>query len=291
MKKRIISGVVMGAIVLLVLVLGLYIENTIITIFVAGVAALGVTELVSNAAGIKNKVFKILSAVYTAVMVYIFCNVNIFVYKLFMVGITNEHALKMRAFLVAAIGLSVIYVIANAFLILYYQEEFDLSKIAVVCGMPIVYAFGFSCLASIIIFDEATLGVYYLLLMLNFACVCDTGAYFVGVNIGKTKLCPNISPNKTVEGALGGIASCVIVSLVITLCFGRFSEILPVLMLTIPFCAVGMAGDLFASIIKRKVGIKDYSNLIPGHGGILDRVDSMLFIAPLMFPLICLGVL
>jgi phosphatidate cytidylyltransferase len=117
------------------------------------------------------------------------------------------------------------------------------------------------------------------------------GAYFVGVSLGKTKLCPEISPKKTVEGALGGIISSVIVSLVITLCFSKFDKILPVMLLTIPLCVVGIAGDLFASIIKRKVGIKDYGNLIPGHGGILDRVDSVLFISPLVYCLMLIGVI
>ena len=129
-----------------------------------------------------------------------------------------------------------------------------------------------------------------MLLVLNFACVSDIGAYFVGVSMGKTKLCPEISPKKTVEGALGGIASSVIVTLVITLCFGHFDKILVALLLTIPLCVVGMAGDLFASIIKRKVGIKDYGDLIPGHGGILDRVDSVLFISPVFYCLILIGV-
>jgi phosphatidate cytidylyltransferase len=115
------------------------------------------------------------------------------------------------------------------------------------------------------------------------------GAYFVGVSMGKTKLCPEISPKKTVEGSLGGIVSSVIVTLIITLCFGYFDKILPTLLLTIPLCVAGMAGDLFASIIKRKVGIKDYGDLIPGHGGILDRVDSILFISPLVFCLLFLG--
>ena len=133
--------------------------------------------------------------------------------------------------------------------------------------------------------------MFYLLLVLNYSSVCDIGAYFVGVSMGKTKLCPAISPKKTVEGAIGGIVSSAIVGLVITLCFGLYDKILPVMLLTIPFCIAGMAGDLFASIIKRKVGIKDYGDLIPGHGGVLDRVDSILFIAPLVFSAIFLGIL
>lgn len=284
MKKRIISGVVMGAIVALVLVFGLSFNNLILTTFVAIVAALGVNELVGNAAKIDNTVIKIVSAVYTVVMVFLFNNINENLYRL---NLSNYQYLELES-LIAAFVVSIIYVIICAILILIRQADFDLAKIAVVCGMPLIYAFAFSTIASVII---AAGGIYYLLLVLNFACVCDMGAYFVGVSMGKTKLCPEISPNKTVEGALGGIVSSVIATLVITLCFGYFDKILPTLLITIPLCVVGMIGDLFASIIKRKVGIKDYGNLIPGHGGILDRVDSVLFIAPLVYSLMILGVI
>lgn len=284
MKKRIISGVVMGVIVALVIVFGLSLNNLILTTFVAIVAALGVNELVGNAAKIENVVIRILSAVYTVAMVFLFSNINENLYRL---NLTDYQYLDIDS-LISAIVVSVVYVIVCAVLILVRQAEFDLAKIAVVCGMPILYAFAFSTLASVII---ATGGIYYLLLVLNFACVCDMGAYFVGVSMGKTKLCPEISPNKTVEGALGGVISSVIATLVITLCFGYFNKILPAILITIPLCAVGMIGDLFASIIKRKVGIKDYGELIPGHGGILDRVDSVLFIAPLVYSLLILGVI
>lgn len=284
MKKRIISGVVMGAIVALVLALGLTVNSVILTAFVAIVAALGVFELVGNAAGIKNIIFRVSSAAYTVAMVFVFCTVNENLYRL---NVTNYEYLDISAFIWSMV-ITVVYVIATAFLILVKQEEFDLAKIAVICGMPFLYAYAFSTIASIIV---ATGKIYHLLLILNFACVCDMGAYFVGVTIGKTKLCPQISPKKTVEGALGGIASSIVVSLIIALSFGYFNKILPTLLITIPLCVVGMAGDLFASIIKRKVGLKDYGDLIPGHGGILDRVDSILFISPLLYCLMLIGVI
>lgn len=284
MKQRIISGAVMGGVVALVLVLGLLVKSVILTTFVSLIAALGVFELVGNAAKIENIIFKIVSAVYTVVMVFLFCGMNENLYKL---NLTSYEYFEISSF-VWAIIVSVLYIISTAILILVKQAELDLAKIAVLCGMPILYAYAFSTISTIII---ATGGIYYLLLVLNFACVCDMGAYFVGVSLGKTKLCPEISPKKTVEGALGGIISSVIVSLVITLCFSKFDKILPVMLLTIPLCVVGIAGDLFASIIKRKVGIKDYGNLIPGHGGILDRVDSVLFISPLVYCLMLIGVI
>lgn len=284
MKKRIISGVVMGAVVALVLFLGLEVKSIFITVFLCVIAAIASFELVINAAGLKGLLWTLLPSVYTAVMVFLLSDINEQVYLL---SATDYMYIDMST-PVAAIIVSVLYFIACAVLILVKHSEFDIDKITVVCAMPTVLAFAFSTLGSIII---ATGGIYYLLLALNFACVCDMGAYFVGVSLGKTKLCPEISPNKTVEGALGGIASSIVVSLIITLCYGHFGKILPVLLLTIPLCAAGMAGDLFASIIKRKAGIKDYGNLIPGHGGILDRVDSLLFIAPLVYCLMLIGAL
>lgn len=282
MKQRIISGVVMGAIVVLVLILGLEVESFIITAFLGILAAVAVFELVINAARLKGLLWTLLPSVYTALMVFLFSNINGQIYQL----CTSDYLYIELEYFIAAIATAVLYFVACAVLILVKQSEFDLGKIVVVCAMPTVLAYVFSIMGSIIVSNN---GIYYLLLILNFSSVCDMGAYFVGVSMGKTKLCPEISPNKTVEGALGGIISSVVVSLIITLCFGHFGKILPVLLLTIPLCAAGMVGDLFASIIKRKVGIKDYGNLIPGHGGVLDRVDSILFIAPLVFSLIILG--
>ncbi len=293
MKKRIISGVIMGALVALVLVLGIYLENLIITTFIAIVAALGVVEFVCNAAKIDNVILKILSAVYTVVMVFILSE-----WLEGILGAANKFSNKGTSAIelettdlympmIAAL-ITVVHFVVCAVFILIKQADFDLSKIVSLCAMPLFLAFAFSTLGSIVI----TFGnIYYLLLVLNFACVCDMGAYFVGVSMGKTKLCPTISPNKTVEGALGGIISSVIVTLVITLCFGEFDKILPTLLLTVPLCVAGMIGDLFASIIKRKVGLKDYGDLIPGHGGVLDRVDSILFISPLVYGLLVLGAL
>lgn len=282
MKKRIISGVVMAAVVALVLILGLEIKSVFITVFLCIIAAIACYELVVNAAGMQGLLWSLLPSVYTAIMVFFLSSIN---EQLYLLNVTNYVYVEIATPMLAII-VSVLYFIACAVLILIKHNEFDFGKIAVVCAMPMLLAYAFSTLGSII---TATGGIYYLLLVLNFACVCDMGAYFVGVSIGKTKLCPEISPNKTVEGALGGIASSIIVSLIITLCYGHFGKILPVMLLTVPLCAVGMTGDLFASIIKRKAGIKDYGNLIPGHGGILDRVDSVLLISPVVFCLMLLG--
>ena len=107
-------------------------------------------------------------------------------------------------------------------------------------------------------------------------------AYFTGLAMGKHKLCPHLSPKKSVEGAVGGVIGSVILCLL----FGHFFvPDFKALCLIIGFfgSVVSQLGDLSASAFKRQMGIKDYGNLIPGHGGILDRFDSVLFTAPVVF--------
>ena len=114
----------------------------------------------------------------------------------------------------------------------------------------------------------------------------DIGAYMIGRKYGKTKLWPEISPNKTIEGAVGGILSALVVAAVYLIIFpgsqhfghGSFVMIL----LTVIFSIVGQFGDLVESAIKRHYGVKDSGNILPGHGGILDRFDSLLFVFPIM---------
>lgn len=275
MKTRIISGIVMGVIVAAVLALGFLVEPIIITVAVALIAAGAVYELIHNAAGIKSKI-AVAGAIVFAFLYVIASDNSVFV--------KPYSSLWLSPVLVRAVALA--YFLFAVVMVLKNHKEFDLGKIVSLFALPLPYAYAFSCLAGVI---KHTDGIYYLLLLLNFSSVCDMGAYFVGVTMGKHKLCPNLSPKKTVEGAVGGIVSSIIVTLIISLCFSK-SLVIPML-LTIPFCVLGMLGDLFASAIKRSVGLKDYSNLIPGHGGILDRVDSIIMIAPFLYFAITLGIM
>ena len=275
MKTRIISGIVMGVIVAALLALGFLVEPIIITVAVALIAAGAVYELIHNAAGIKSKI-AVAGAIVFAFLYVIASDNSVFV--------KPYSSLWLSPVLVRAVALA--YFLFAVVMVLKNHKEFDLGKIVSLFALPLPYAYAFSCLAGVI---KHTDGIYYLLLLLNFSSVCDMGAYFVGVTMGKHKLCPNLSPKKTVEGAVGGIVSSIIVTLIISLCFSK-SLVIPML-LTIPFCVLGMLGDLFASAIKRSVGLKDYSNLIPGHGGILDRVDSIIMIAPFLYFTITLGIM
>ncbi len=110
----------------------------------------------------------------------------------------------------------------------------------------------------------------------------DTFAYFVGVFFGKHKLCPHVSPKKTVEGAIGGIVGCTILTVIYFKVLG-INNFLYTIIFSIFVSAFSMIGDLLASKIKREHGIKDFGNFLPGHGGILDRFDSLLFVAPVVY--------
>lgn len=118
----------------------------------------------------------------------------------------------------------------------------------------------------------------------------DTGAYFVGRAWGNRKLCPNISPNKTVEGAVGGVISGLVAAIFFAILLLPNVSLLFLVPAAIVLAIVGIAGDLTESIIKRGTGTKDSGNILAGHGGILDRVDSLLFVCPVLYYLLLLPV-
>ena len=137
------------------------------------------------------------------------------------------------------------------------------------------------------------IGKYVVLVPFVIACLSDAGAYFVGINFGRHKLAPVVSPNKTIEGMLGGIATAIvgmlIYSLVLDLAFDFTVNYGLAILYGIFGAIAGVFGDLCFSIIKRQTGIKDYGNLSPGHGGILDRFDSMMTVAPLVEALLIIA--
>lgn len=132
-------------------------------------------------------------------------------------------------------------------------------------------------------------GGLFVVLILLCSCGNDIFAYLVGILIGKHQMFPKLSPKKSVEGFIGGILGAALCGCVYGLIFGRYAHYgnynYPLLFAVI--CGIGalpaVVGDLAASAIKRNYGIKDYSNLIPGHGGIMDRFDSMIFTAPIVY--------
>jgi len=106
----------------------------------------------------------------------------------------------------------------------------------------------------------------------------DSGAYFIGRKFGKRKLWPEISPNKTIGGAIGGILFALLLAFVFQLIYPFEKSILSISLIAIVISIFGQLGDLVASAMKRKYNIKDFGHIFPGHGGVLDRLDSFIFV-------------
>lgn len=128
-------------------------------------------------------------------------------------------------------------------------------------------------------------GLYLLLYVFLLVWGADSGAYFVGRAFGKHKLAPKVSPGKSWEGAIGGIITSAVIALIFLQAtpenvFGRELNTLAFILLSIITVAISILGDLSESMFKRQAGIKDSSNLIPGHGGVLDRIDSLTAAVP-----------
>lgn len=151
--------------------------------------------------------------------------------------------------------------------------------------------FGFFYVAILLshIYQTRTLehGVFLVWLIFISSWICDTCAYCVGVLFGKHKMAPILSPKKSIEGAIGGFAGAGIVGYIFGFCIVKFTgnTIDPIVFAIICMAGalISMVGDLAASGIKRDYNVKDYGDLIPGHGGILDRFDSIIFTAPIIY--------
>ena len=177
------------------------------------------------------------------------------------------------------------------FLSMFAMEKRDLSQgMATITGILYINFFAF----HIVLVDSAysvpkDIGPFtltglnsYVWIIILAAFGTDIFAYLTGMLFGKHKLCPSISPKKTIEGSIGGIIGSVV------LCglFGWFfipGGVIICIIIGIVGSVVAQIGDLSASVLKRKIGIKDWGTLIPGHGGVLDRIDSILFTAPFVY--------
>lgn len=157
---------------------------------------------------------------------------------------------------------------------------FEKVAICLVAGVLLPLLF-----SSLVRIHSSEKGRFFILIPFAMAFLSDTGAYFAGLKFGKHKLAPEISPKKTIEGVVGGVLAAVlgmvIYCLVLQVFFQLKANYLAAILYGFAGAAAGVFGDLCFSVIKRQTGIKDYGNLIPGHGGILDRFDSMMVVGPL----------
>ena len=195
---------------------------------------------------------------------------------------TNQMAL-LPAGLVASL-------LAIAVLALHgYGTMTDVFRYLTCSGFAGLYISG--AVAHIVLIRFLPQGPYWLTLLVAIIAGSDTGAYYTGRALGRRKLFPLISPKKTVAGGVGGIVSGVLAAEGVNLLFPEPANPL-LLLLTGPLLIiVGIAGDLVESLIKRSVGVKDSGTVLAGHGGLLDRIDSLLLAGPVFYYLLHFGVL
>lgn len=184
---------------------------------------------------------------------------------------------------------TMLIVLAMSMLILFIEQIITGGKKTIVDIM--VTIFGIAYVPFLLVFftllrDKQPMGLIYIAYIFTSAWGSDTFAYLIGKKFGKHKLTP-ISPKKTVEGAIGGIVGALLFSLVYTVVMNNFMHLsinyLHITIVTSVLAIIGEIGDLAASGIKRYCGIKDFSDLLPGHGGMLDRIDSLLLITPFAY--------
>lgn len=175
----------------------------------------------------------------------------------------------------------VLVFILTTTLLLYLVSKHDLSRSLVDVSVLIfgMLYIGFT-LGHLLLTRALPDGIFLVFFVVLVTWAGDTGAYYAGMSMGRTPLAPRISPNKTVEGLLGGCLLAVVIALIARAWFIPSFTILDAIVLGLVLTVVGLIGDLSESMFKRGAGVKDSGGLIPGHGGMLDRLDSLLLTAP-----------
>ncbi|MDD3338909.1 MAG: phosphatidate cytidylyltransferase [Lachnospiraceae bacterium] len=253
-KTRLMSGIVLVLIALLTIICG----GPVLFVTLLCISLIGMQELY-RAMGVRKDGFNLLEIVgYVGVLIY---------YAVVYFGL---HEFYLPALLGGLILIMFVYVFTYP---KYHAGEIMAVFFGIVyVGVMLSYIYQTRLLED---------GAFIVWLIFLCSWGCDTCAYCVGVLIGKHKMAPVLSPKKSVEGAVGGVLGAALLGAIYAAVTGR-----DVLMFAV-ICAVGalisMVGDLAASAIKRNQNIKDYGALIPGHGGILDRFDSVIFTAPIIY--------
>lgn len=274
MKQRVLSGVVIAVVAISVLLL----MNTVVFPIVWTVLAVMAVYEIEKVTQIKNKALVVLSLAFSA----LFC--------------LNECFRFVEVSYSAILAIYVL-IMLTIMLIGYDITKFEHVAVAFFASVAVPFAFSiFVYLRDINVYSDGkfskTEGVYLILLVLVCSWLTDVFAYFTGRAFGKHKLCPKISPKKTVEGAIGGIVIPAVINIIVLAVFEKFffdGTVIPywaMLIISPVLSVASMLGDLSASTIKRNFGVKDFSNLIPGHGGIMDRFDSCLFVLPAIYAIV-----
>ena len=258
MKQRIITAVVAMALFLPILIYG----NLPFLFLIYAMATVGLYELIK----MKRLPMMTISTLLSFLMLWVLLIPDRFDSFFSMIQYDKMDLLIIGAFLL----LIVTVVSKNAFT---YDDAAFLLLSVLYIGISFYYFYHTRA-------GEA--GLAAILFVLITIWVTDSGAYFVGRSLGKRKLWPEISPNKTVEGFFGGIACAIIASILFYFFNVLDYNIGKMMIIALLIAVFGQLGDLVQSAYKRHYGVKDSGNLLPGHGGILDRFDSLLFVLPIL---------
>lgn len=268
MKLRLLTGFIY----LLLFIISLYEGLWLFTTFVVFFALRSYFELIRMS---KNKTlslesfigYGLLLLILSPIVLNLFGNINLL----------TELILYMRNYLDEPILISVMFFLV---LMVATKNKAHIEKVSVLLFGIFYIGYGFFYFAEARIMHsfEFMLGILIMI------WITDSGAYLFGRQFGKRKLYPSISPNKTVEGALGGVLSSIIVGLILYLTISDFTVlgITKIMILSIIVSFLAQFGDLIESAIKRHYDTKDSGRLLPGHGGALDRFDSIIFVFPML---------
>lgn len=175
-------------------------------------------------------------------------------------------------------------------MLVFLHRSLSFKDIAVIYSMTMLITTSLSYIVKLRDFGGTKFGTFYVLIVLAIPWLCDTGAYFSGKFFGKRKLCPEVSPKKTVAGAIGGVIISVVLTLVVCFIYSTYFlkfdvrvHYAKIAIITVIASIISIMGDLIFSMVKRGCHIKDFGNIIPGHGGVLDRFDSVVFTVPFIY--------
>lgn len=256
MKQRIITGVIAAALFLPIVFLG-GLPFVILTYFLA---TIGLYEL------LKMRKLNIFSV--NGLLSLLFLWVILFPKK-------YDHVLITFNYSKVELGIAFILLLLTYSVITKNRFTFEDVGFSILSAIYVGIGFYF-------FLETRQAGLVYIFYSLFMIWATDSGAYFIGKALGKNKLWPEISPNKTVEGSIGGVVCAVVVAVLFVLFTNINASILSLIGITVVLSVFGQIGDLVESAFKRHFNVKDSGAILPGHGGILDRFDSLLFVWPLL---------
>ena len=271
MKKRLLTAAVGVPLAIVIIVLGSFTPH-VLSAVTDLFSILAVYEVISAAKYTHYRSITVLALLFTALLPLFFCYDTLRNY---------------------AIPVSFVFLMLLCAAALMRHKEIKFEELGFIAFISICIPFSISTLAYFS-FQWPEHGIFFLVYTLVVAWIADGGAYFTGTFLGKHKLCPEISPKKTWEGFFGGLIAAVIFAIILG--FGyelwdmsyhgkqTFTVNIPILIIAAVISTfLGLLGDLIASLLKRQCGVKDFGNILPGHGGVMDRFDSVLFVAPFIY--------